>query len=162
MGTDREDEARTSGETAAGRTNVNGVSTAADAGSRATDGGCVGGQNEVVIVGRLSAAPELRELPSGDQLVTFRLVVPRAGRRESRAPKSPATGRTAVDVIDVACWTGRTRRSALRLEAGDQARVEGALRRRFFRTGGGTASRYEVEAASVRADRSGGRSARVG
>lgn len=119
-------------------------------------------ENTVVIAGRVSAAPELRELPSGDELVTFRLVVPRAGRRESGTPNRPATDRTTVDVIDVACWTGRTRRSALRLQAGDRARVEGSLRRRFFRAGGATASRYEVEAASVRTVRSGGRSPRSG
>lgn len=114
----------------------------------------VDGENTVVLVGRVSAAPEVRELPSGDALVTFRLVVPRPGRgRDAGATKRAATERTTVDVIDVACWTARTRRSALRLEAGAQARVEGSLRRRFFRAGGATASRYEVEAVSVRACR---------
>ncbi|KAB7742995.1 single-stranded DNA-binding protein [Nostocoides sp. F2B08] len=117
------------------------------------------GENTVVLVGRVSAAPEVRELPSGDALVTFRLVVPRPGRRrDAGATKRSATERTTVDVIDVACWTARTRRSALRLEAGDRARVEGSLRRRFFRAGGATASRYEVEATSVRASRPTGRS----
>jgi single-strand DNA-binding protein len=70
--------------------------------------------------------------------------VPRGpdGRREG--------ARTRVDVIDIACWSPRTRRSAKRLEADDGIRVEGALRRRFFRAGAGAASRYEVEARSVR------------
>lgn len=115
------------------------------------------GENTVVLVGRVSAAPEQRDLPSGDALVTFRLVVPRArAGRGAAGTTRTAKERTTVDVIDVACWSARTRRSALRLEAGGRARVEGSLRRRFFRTGGSTASRYEVEASSVRVSRSTG------
>jgi len=113
------------------------------------------GENTVVLVGRVSAAPEQRDLPSGDALVTFRLVVPRARAGRAAAGTTRTTKeRTTVDVIDVACWSARTRRSALRLDAGARARVEGSLRRRFFRTGGSTASRYEVEASSVRVSRS--------
>ena len=94
--------------------------------------------NDVVLTGRVSATPEERELPSGDHLVTFRVIV-------DRPPERGSTKR-AVDVIDVACWSARVRRSALRLSAGDAVRVEGSLRRRFFAAGAGRASRYEVEA----------------
>ena len=94
--------------------------------------------NEVTLLGRVSAPPETRELPSGDRLVTFRLVV-------DRPPEKGSTKR-AVDVIDVACWAKRVQRSALALGPDDLVRVEGSLRRRFFATGGGRASRYEVEA----------------
>ena len=34
-------------------------------------------RNEVLLLGRLSVAPEPRELPSGDEITTFRLVVDR-------------------------------------------------------------------------------------
>ena len=88
--------------------------------------------NSVELVGRVSGAPEPRELPSGDDLVTLRLVVPRPGGGP-------------VDTIDLACWSASTRRAALRLADGDTVRVLGALRRRFFRTPGGAVSRYEVE-----------------
>ncbi|EAP99060.1 hypothetical protein JNB_02790 [Janibacter sp. HTCC2649] len=88
--------------------------------------------NTVELSGRVSGEPELRELPSGDQLVTLRLVVAR-----------PTGG--PVDTIDLACWSAAARRSAGRLADGDQVHVTGALRRRFFRTPGGAASRYEVE-----------------
>ncbi len=94
--------------------------------------------NEVILVGRVSAPPEERELPSGDQLVTLRVVV-------DRPPQKGDTKRT-VDTIDVCCWTQRTRRTASGLAPEDGVRVEGALRRRFFATAGGRASRYEVEA----------------
>ena len=97
--------------------------------------------NHVVLVGRLSAAPESRELPSGDRLVTFRVVVDRAPSRDST--------RRQVDVIDVACWSKRTQRTAAGLTPDAAVRVEGALRRRFFATGDSRASRYEVEAERV-------------
>jgi len=105
------------------------------------------GANEVRLVGRVSAEPVEQELPSGDLVVTLRLVVPRERTRRRTAASS---GGASVDTIDVACWSGRTRSSALRLGACDHAEVSGALRRRFFRAGGAAVSRYEVEAASVR------------
>jgi single-strand DNA-binding protein len=98
--------------------------------------------NDVTLVGRVSAAPEQRDLPSGDRLVTFRVVVDR--------PPDRGSTKRAVDVIDVACWSGRSQRSALALDPGEGVRVEGALRRRFFATGSGRASRYEVEARRLR------------
>ena len=88
--------------------------------------------NSVELVGRVSGDPEPRELPSGDDLVTLRLVVPRVGGGP-------------VDTIDLACWSASSRRAAGRLTDGDTVRVTGALRRRFFRTPGGAGSRYEVE-----------------
>ena len=95
------------------------------------------GVNSVELTGRVSGAPEPRVLPSGDDLITLRLVVPR-----------PMGG--PVDTIDLACWSPSTRRSAARLGDGDPGYVTGALRRRFFRTpGGGAASRYEVEVATL-------------
>lgn len=99
--------------------------------------------NEVHLIGRVSGEPESRELPSGDTLVQFRVVVPRPPRRG--APRS-----ATVDTIDVACWSARARGSAGRLTPGDLVAVDGSLRRRFFATASGRASRYEVEALRVR------------
>ncbi|QGN57310.1 single-stranded DNA-binding protein [Nostocoides sp. HKS02] len=96
--------------------------------------------NEVRLVGRVSAAAEERELPSGDLMVALRVVVPRSGG---------GTSSTRVDTVDVACWSARTRRSARNLEPGARIEVRGALRRRFYRAGAATLSRYEVEATSV-------------
>jgi single-strand DNA-binding protein len=105
--------------------------------------------NEVVLVGRVSAAPEQRELPSGDQLVTLRVVVDRPPQKTKVKKAAEGRSRRAVDVIDVACWSRRTQRAATGLAADDGIRIEGALRRRFFGAGGGRASRYEVEASRI-------------
>ncbi|PYG02285.1 single-strand DNA-binding protein [Georgenia satyanarayanai] len=99
------------------------------------------GHNAVSLVGRVSGEVVERELPSGDRLTTFRLVVPRSDGDE---------GRARVDTIDVACWSGRTRRVAGRVGEGTVVAVEGALRRRFFATGGARGSRYEVKAQRLR------------
>ncbi len=98
------------------------------------------GVNEVRLVGRVSGPPESRELPSGDIVVQLRVVVGRP----------PSERKTQVDTIDVSCWTATARRAALRQHEGDVVEVTGALRRRFFRAGATTQSRYDVEAVSVR------------
>jgi single-strand DNA-binding protein len=102
--------------------------------------------NQIQLLGRVSSVGEERELPSGDRVHTWRLVVPRAPGVSTSGPK----GANRSDVIDVSCWSARTRRVAGRLAEGDLVAVEGALRRRFFRTAAGVASRYEVEAQAMR------------
>ena len=98
--------------------------------------------NEVRLRGRLAAEADERVLPSGDTVVTFRLVVdrsPRAGGSRT------TTAGTRVDTLDCAVFKADLRRRAKSWRAGDVLEVRGGLRRRFFRTGGGPASRYEVE-----------------
>lgn len=104
-------------------------------------------RNEVLLVGRVSADPEDRELPSGDVLTTFRLVVdrPPPARRPPEGSR-PAT----TDTLDCVAWAGGVRRSARALRAGDVVSVEGALRRRFWRSPAGAASRYEIELDTVK------------
>ena len=109
--------------------------------------------------GRGAADPQERTLPSGDVIVTFRVVVRRppakgsgkgSGSRSGAATTEPGGSRATVDTLDVVCWAAGPRRTAGRLEPGDVVEVEGALRRRFFGVAGGRASRYEVEAGRVR------------
>jgi len=95
--------------------------------------------NDIHLRGRLSAAPEQRELPSGDVVVVFRLVV-------DRPPRSSTTVSAArVDTLDCAVFRADVRRRSASWGPGDVIDLRGSLRRRFFRTGGGPASRYEVE-----------------
>ena len=102
--------------------------------------------NEVRLSGAVSGVPEVRVLPSGDELCVFRVVVPRVPvRARSDGRRSPS-----VDVVDCCAWDARTRRSVSTWQPGDEVEVRGALRRRFFRAGTATASRVEVEVSSAR------------
>jgi single-strand DNA-binding protein len=101
--------------------------------------------NEVRLVGRWHGAQE-RELPSGDVVLTARVVVTRAGG--------------GVDTVDCAVWRLHLRRRVLGWAEGADVEVSGSLRRRFWRTPGGPASRYEVEVATAKLVRGAGGSAR--
>jgi single-strand DNA-binding protein len=101
-------------------------------------------RNEVCLSGRVSSAPEERELPSGDRVVTFRLVMDR-----ERSPMT-SKSRQVSDWVDCAAWGGRVRRTVGSWQEGDRVELEGALRRRFFRTAAGTSTRVEVEVLSAR------------
>lgn len=101
-------------------------------------------RNEVLLVGRLAAPPEDRELPSGDVLSTFRLVVDR------RQPRPAGSRAPVVDTIDCVARAAGLRRTAGSWRAGDVVELQGALRRRFFRTPRGAASRYEVDVAKAK------------
>ena len=98
--------------------------------------------NEVRLVGRISQEPVERVLPSGDSVWTFRLVVARAG--------DGGKSRQTVDSLECAAWNGRVRRSVSCWSVDDVVEATGAMRRRFFRTAGGPASRVEVEVAGGR------------
>lgn len=103
-------------------------------------------RNEVALVGRIAAAPEQRELPSGDLIVVWRLVVERSARA-----RTPETSRSAtVDTLDCVAWSAGVQRSVTRFAAGDVVAVSGSLRRRFWRSGAATVSRYEVEVDRVK------------
>lgn len=97
--------------------------------------------NAVTLAGRVSADPEPRVLPSGDEVVSFRLVVPRSAAALRRS-------RQRVDTIECVAWSARLRRTTRRLVAGDEVVVTGELRRRFTRSGGGPTSWVSVELGS--------------
>ena len=103
--------------------------------------------NEVRLVGTVSGDPEVRVLPSGDELCVVRVVVPRVPVRV----RSDGRRQPSVDVLDCCAWEARPRRAIGGWRSGDEVEVTGALRRRFFRVGGGApASRVEVEVSSAR------------
>ena len=104
-------------------------------------------RNEVLLVGRLGAAAQSREMPSGDTLVAFRVVV----ARPPAAPGSTARPRgPSVDSIDCVAWRAGVRRTALAWAPGDLVEVAGVLRRRFWKGGAGPQSRTEVEVVRAR------------
>ena len=87
--------------------------------------------NIVVLTGALSSDPKQRRLPSGDELVSYEVST------------ETADGVASVPVA----WFKPSRPPAV--SKGDIVTVVGHARRRFFRAGGGAASRTEVVAALV-------------
>lgn len=109
------------------------------------------GINDVHLVGRLAGQVVRRELPSGDVLASFRLVVPRPAARSSRRDTGGGSSRSpTVDTIDCISFRRDVQRRLERMPEGEQVEVQGALRRRFWRSGNGTASRSEVEVVRLR------------
>lgn len=92
--------------------------------------------NEVRLRGRVSTEPVTRILPSGDEIVTMRIVVSRPDGRS--------------DALDATAWTAALRRRFLAWNGGDIVEIEGALRRRFWRTPQGAASRWDIEVSAGR------------
>ena len=92
--------------------------------------------NEVLLRGRVSGEPLEKELPSGDRVVEFRIVIPRRTR-------------DGVDTLDIAAWTAKTRRTGLSLKAEEWVEISGAIRRRFWQAPSGLASRWQVEASAI-------------
>jgi single-strand DNA-binding protein len=88
--------------------------------------------NVAVVRGLCSSPPELRVLASTQRLAQIQVTT----RVDGRAMSVP------VSVLDPPAWVEA-------LDVGDEVVVLGAVRRRFFRTGGATASRVEIEAEVV-------------
>ena len=95
--------------------------------------------NEVRLTGRVTSGPEERTLPSGDVIVTFRMSMARSPTRMTRG------SRQQTDWVDCVAFSGRSRRVVAGWQVGARVTVEGALRRRFYRAGEGSATRLEVE-----------------
>jgi single-strand DNA-binding protein len=104
--------------------------------------------NEVRVIGRTSGTPERKTLPSGDEVVLLRVVVPRPGGGADTLPVSvgpaPVAGRAGPGQVG-----RRLLAQAERTAAGDRVEVRGELRRRWWSTGTGRASRIEIHADAV-------------
>src|SRR5690349_13585234 len=87
--------------------------------------------NEVRLVGSVADPGEERELAGGVHVVRWTL----------RIPRGP--GRGGSDLIDCVALDEALQSRALDWLPGTVLCVEGALRRRFFRSGGRTATRVE-------------------
>lgn len=86
--------------------------------------------NDVALRGWVTTCATERELPSGDIVVQFRIAITR-----------PEGG---VDTIDLESWSAKSRRTALSLKDGEWVEIQGAIRRRFWKSGQGLASRWQV------------------
>jgi len=92
--------------------------------------------NDLLLRGRVSAVATTKELPSGDKVVEFRLIVTRENRE-------------GVDTLDIAAWSAKSRKTALSLAPDEWVEISGAIHRRFWQSPGGLASRWQVEAIDI-------------
>jgi len=92
--------------------------------------------NDLMLRGRVSALATSKELPSGDKVVEFRLIVARAER-------------AGVDTLDIGAWSSKSRRFALTLKPDEWIEIQGSVHRRFWQSPGGLASRWQVEASEI-------------
>jgi single-strand DNA-binding protein len=99
------------------------------------------GLNTVHVVGRLGQQSQTKEMPSGDEITTFTVVVPRSGKLREGSPR----------VDSLACQTMRAgiRNKVHAWEPGCWVELEGTLRRRFWQGGSGLASATEIEVRSM-------------
>jgi single-strand DNA-binding protein len=92
--------------------------------------------NDLVLRGRVSQEAVEKELPSGDKVVEFRLIVTRDKQ-------------SGVDTLDIGAWSSKARRTALTLTPDQWVEVSGSIHRRFWSGPTGLASRWQVEAVEI-------------
>lgn len=92
--------------------------------------------NDLLLRGRVSAPATVKELPSGDKVVEFRLIITR-------------TDRDGVDTLDIAAWNAKSRKTALSLKGDEWVEISGSVHRRFWQAPTGLASRWQVEALEI-------------
>jgi single-strand DNA-binding protein len=92
--------------------------------------------NDCLLRGRVSGEAIDRELPSGEHVVQFRLIITRQERE-------------GVDTLDIAAWSAKSRRSALSLKPGEWVEISGSVNRRFWQGPAGLASRWQIQADSI-------------
>ena len=97
--------------------------------------------NQVHLIGRLGGKAQEKLLPSGDKVVEFRLII---GRDEAKNQT-----KQSVDTIDIAVWGAVGRKIALKFDENSWISVDGAIRRRFWQSPSGLASRWQVEASQI-------------
>ncbi|MEE2041488.1 single-stranded DNA-binding protein [Nocardiopsis sp. CT-R113] len=95
-------------------------------------------RNEVVVAGRITAEPLVRELPSGDRVATWRICVAR--------PTDTRYAGRAFDSITCASFDQDLHEGIRGWRVGDVVRMSGELRRRTWRGREGVRSVCEVEA----------------
>jgi single-strand DNA-binding protein len=92
--------------------------------------------NDVLLRGRVSSTAVEKELPSGDKVAEFRIVIARGDE-------------LGFDTIDISAWSSKLRRSASSLKPEEWVEVSGSIKRRFWRSTTGLASRWQIDASEI-------------
>ena len=80
--------------------------------------------NRIVLIGRLTADPELRKTPNGVSVTTFTLAVDRSFTKQN--------GEKETDFIRIVTWRGLAENCANYLKKGRLAAVDGRLQIRSY------------------------------
>lgn len=80
--------------------------------------------NKVILIGRLTADPELRYTPSGAAVCSFRIAVDR--------PFNSQSGEREADFINIVVWNKAAENTAKYMSKGRQIAVEGRLQIRSY------------------------------
>jgi single-strand DNA-binding protein len=99
--------------------------------------------NQVTLMGNLTRDPELRQIPSGQSVVSFSLALNRSYKDSS------GEWQEATDYIDITAWAGLAERVAQYLSKGRRCLVVGRLQSRNWEQDGQKRSKVEVLANDV-------------
>ena len=99
--------------------------------------------NQVILMGNLTRDPELRTIPSGQQVCSFSLALNRSYKGQD------GSWQEATDYIDVVAWGPLGERVAQYLSKGRPCLINGRLQSRSWEQDGQKRSKVEVNAQDV-------------
>lgn len=99
--------------------------------------------NQVILMGNLTRDPELRQIPSGQNVVSFSLALNRSYKDAS------GEWQEVTDYVDCVAWAGLAERVAQYLSKGRRCMVVGRLQSRSWEQDGQKRSKVEVLANDV-------------
>ena len=104
--------------------------------------------NNVVLIGRLCADPELRYTPSGVATCSFRLAVDK-GLSKDKKQEMESKGQPTADFINIVVWGKQAENCANYLAKGRLVAIQGRLQSRSWETENGRRYVTEVVANQV-------------
>jgi len=104
--------------------------------------------NNVVLIGRLCADPELRYTPSGVATCSFRLAVDK-GLSKDKKQEMESKGQPTADFINIVVWGKQAENCANYLAKGRLVAIQGRLQSRSWETENGKRYATEVVANQV-------------
>ncbi len=99
--------------------------------------------NQVMLMGNLTRDPELRQIPSGQNVCSFSLALNRSYKDQS------GEWQEATDFVDVTAWAALGERVEQYLKKGSRCLVQGRLQSRSWEQDGQKRSKVEVLANDV-------------
>lgn len=99
--------------------------------------------NQVILMGNLTRTPELRQTPTGNNVVAFSLALNRSYK------DADGEWQEATDYVDITAWGKLAEQVSERLNTGSRVLVSGRLQSRSWETDGVKKTKVEVLAQDV-------------